>query len=83
MALPSYAPEKRREIALRLGIDEQYLYQITRGLKKASPALAKQINQADPSAALWDLREEDWHLIWPELIGAAGAPDPKPAEQGA
>jgi DNA-binding transcriptional regulator YdaS (Cro superfamily) len=23
----------------------------------------------------WDLRPNDWHRIWPELIGAAGAPD--------
>ena len=23
----------------------------------------------------WDLRPDDWHRIWPELIGAAGAPD--------
>lgn len=23
----------------------------------------------------WDLRVDDWHLIWPELIGAAGAPE--------
>jgi len=22
----------------------------------------------------WDLRQEDWHLIWPELIGTQGAP---------
>lgn len=22
----------------------------------------------------WDLRPDDWHLIWPELIGADGAP---------
>ena len=22
----------------------------------------------------WDLRPHDWHLIWPELIGAEGAP---------
>jgi len=22
----------------------------------------------------WDLRPEDWHRIWPELIGAEGAP---------
>lgn len=22
----------------------------------------------------WDLRPQDWHLIWPELIGAEGAP---------
>lgn len=23
----------------------------------------------------WDLRTDDWHRIWPELIGADGAPD--------
>lgn len=23
----------------------------------------------------WDLRPADWHLVWPELIGAEGAPD--------
>ncbi len=22
----------------------------------------------------WDLRPNDWHLIWPELVGAFGAP---------
>lgn len=22
----------------------------------------------------WDLRPADWHRIWPELIGAEGAP---------
>lgn len=22
----------------------------------------------------WDLRPDDWHLIWPELIGVKGAP---------
>jgi DNA-binding transcriptional regulator YdaS (Cro superfamily) len=23
----------------------------------------------------WDLRPDDWHRIWPELIGADGAPE--------
>ncbi len=22
----------------------------------------------------WDLRPDDWHLIWPELVGATDAP---------
>lgn len=30
----------------------------------------------------WDLRPNDWHLIWPELIGAKDAP-PAPTEQAA
>lgn len=33
------------------------------------------------SVRRWDLRPDDWHRIWPELIGAEGAPDvPQPAE---
>jgi DNA-binding transcriptional regulator YdaS (Cro superfamily) len=28
----------------------------------------------------WHLRPDDWHRIWPELIGSEGAP-PVPAEQ--
>lgn len=32
----------------------------------------------------WDLRPADWHLIWPELIGAEGAPVPsEPVAQDA
>lgn len=27
----------------------------------------------------WDLRPDDWHRIWPELIGAEGAPEPSVA----
>jgi DNA-binding transcriptional regulator YdaS (Cro superfamily) len=27
----------------------------------------------------WDLRPDDWHLIWPELIGLPGAPAVQPA----
>jgi DNA-binding transcriptional regulator YdaS (Cro superfamily) len=28
----------------------------------------------------WDLRPNDWHLIWPELVGAEGAP-PIPTDE--
>ena len=36
----------------------------------------------------WDLRPDDWHRIWPELIGADGAPavptpTPEPAKAAA
>ena len=27
------------------------------------------------SVKRWDFRPDDWHRIWPELIGAEGAPD--------
>jgi DNA-binding transcriptional regulator YdaS (Cro superfamily) len=26
----------------------------------------------------WDLRPQDWWVIWPELVGAEGAPEPNP-----
>lgn len=28
----------------------------------------------------WELRPADWHRIWPELVGADGAPPVAPAE---
>jgi DNA-binding transcriptional regulator YdaS (Cro superfamily) len=31
----------------------------------------------------WELRPDDWHKIWPELIGADGAPVPSTDKQGA
>lgn len=70
MALPVYTPERRREIAQQLGINEQYLYQIVCGLKTAKPALARRINAIDPEAKLVDLRPDDWQAIWPELAEA-------------
>ena len=39
-----------------------------------------EIEQATAGAVRrWDLRPDDWHRIWPELVGADGAP-PVPAE---
>jgi hypothetical protein len=31
----------------------------------------------------WDLRPDDWHLIWPELIGTKGAPRPPSLKKAA
>lgn len=32
----------------------------------------------DGAVRRWDLRPDDWHRIWPELIGAEGAPAVSP-----
>ena len=38
--------------------------------------------EAASAVSRWDLRPDDWHRIWPELIGTAGAPPvPEPAAQ--
>ncbi len=67
MALPNYTLEQRREMAQRLGIEEQYLYQILRGIATPAPALARTFNTMDPKATLQDLRPDDWQIIWPDV----------------
>lgn len=43
--------------------------------KSCGPALAVAIERHSLGAVRrWELRRDDWHLIWPELIGAEGAP---------
>lgn len=81
MAITQHQPERRRQIAATLGIEDQYAYQIIRGIRTASPALARAWVDAAPEDRLWDLRPDDWHRIWPELIGTEGAP-PVAAETG-
>lgn len=64
-------------IAERLRISHVYLYQLAarQGGRKPSPELCVSIDrETDGAVRRWDLRPEDWHLIWPELIGVDGAP---------
>ena len=82
MAITQHPPERRKQIALALGIQDQYAYQIIRGISTASPALARAWVDQAPEDRLWDLRPEDWWRIWPELIGTDGAPA-VPAEERA
>lgn len=65
------------EFAGRLGISVVYLSQLAarQDGRQASPELCVLIERESGSAVpRWDLRPSDWHLIWPELIGADGAP---------
>lgn len=44
--------------------------------RKPSPANCVDIERATSRAVMrWDLRPDDWHRIWPELIGIDGAPE--------
>ena len=74
MALVKPTPDRRRQLAVELRIDEQYVYQLCAGLKTASPALARRLNALEPTLTLQDLRPSDWREIWPELINTEGAP---------
>ncbi len=62
-------------IASALGIAPAYLSQMVHGHRPFPPQMCPRIVALTGGAARhWHLRPDDWHLIWPELIGAEGAP---------
>lgn len=69
-------PEDRRRLADMVGVNEATLYQAVTGKGKGfSPAECVRIErESKRELRRWDLRPNDWHLIWPELIQLAGAP---------
>ena len=74
-------------VAARLRISKASVSEMRRnGIPDARKIeLGAEIEAAtDRRFARWHLRPLDWHRIWPELIGADGAPNPPvAAEQGA
>ena len=81
MDLKSYTNQLPRggvaQLAQRLGKTPVYLSQLSarQDGREPSPELCVQIERETNFAVMrWDLRPTDWHLIWPELIGAEGAP---------
>lgn len=44
----------------------------TRGIPVLSCATVEQL--CGGAVMRWDMRPDDWHRIWPELIGTEGAP---------
>ena len=67
-----------------LGLNADQVRQWRHGhdARRPSPANCVDIEQATDRAVMrWDLRPDDWHRIWPELIGQPGAPAiPEPAK---
>ena len=52
-----------------------FLSQMASGLRPVPAERAVDIERACAfEVRRWDLRPHDWHRIWPELIGAEGAP---------
>lgn len=69
-------------VARATGVSAAYLSQIADGVRPCPPAYAPAIEEACERQVLrWDLRPDDWHRIWPELIVVDGAPAvPVPAQ---
>lgn len=79
MELEKYLGGERgrmRTVAGRAGLAPAFLRQIATGMRGAPAERAADIERAcDLQVRRWDLRPDDWHRIWPELIGTEGAPD--------
>lgn len=62
------------ELARTLGISSVYLLQVAarQDGRQAAPELCVRIEVTTERAVRrWDLRPDDWHRIWPELIEPA------------
>lgn len=74
------APE-RAALAEKAGVSDPYLYQCLTGRKAMKPEEAVRVERESGQAVRrWHLRRDDWHRIWPELIGQDGAPAVEPAK---
>lgn len=66
-------------LAAELKISRVYLSQLAsrQDGRVPGPELCVLIERATGRRVMrWNLRPDDWHLIWPELIGTEGAPAP-------
>jgi DNA-binding transcriptional regulator YdaS (Cro superfamily) len=64
-------------LAALLGVTPVYLSQLSARQDGRVPSaeLCVRVEGATERAVRrWDLRPDDWHRIWPELIGTLGAP---------
>lgn len=63
-------------LAKALGVSSVTVSQWRHGQKSPTPERCAEIERITEGAVRrWHMRPNDWHRIWPELIGAEGAPD--------
>lgn len=66
----------RARLAALAGINEAYLYQCLSGRREMGARVAVKVEQATRGELKrWQLCTRTWHLLWPELIDAEGAPE--------
>lgn len=64
-------------LARAIDLSPQFLLQLAKGTRPVPAERCAAIEVASNLAVRrWDLRPADWHLIWPELVGTEGAPQP-------
>ena len=64
-------PDERRQLAEKVGMNEQYLYQCLTGRREMSASEAVRIEQESQGRVSRKmLCQGCWQLIWPELVEA-------------
>lgn len=63
--------EERRQLAVKVGINEQYLYQCLTGRREMSAWEAVRVEQETKGAVTRKMVcQASWQSIWPELVEA-------------
>jgi DNA-binding transcriptional regulator YdaS (Cro superfamily) len=61
-------PERRRQLAELIGVDEQYLYQCLTGRRDMNPGRARELEaQTEGELTRAMLCQKTYAVIWPEL----------------
>ena len=64
-------PDERRQLAEKVGINEQYLYQCLTGRREMSASEAVRVEQETNGRLNRKmLCQDSWNAIWPELVEA-------------
>lgn len=75
--------EDRDLFAEKCGTSRGHLQNVAYGYRTCAPALAVAIEKAsDRVVTRKSLCPNDWHRIWPELIGIDGSPATTPQPEG-
>lgn len=78
MRLSEYLIQERglaARLARATGLSPAFLSQVAGGVRPCPADRGAAIESATGGVVRrWDLRPADWYRIWPELIGAEGAP---------
>jgi hypothetical protein len=68
--------EARERFAKECGTSLGHMRNASYGMRPLAPDVCVRAERISEKAIRrWHLRPSDWHEIWPELIGAEGAPD--------
>lgn len=71
---PLSEPE-RLAFAMRCGTTWNHMRNVAYSGKPCGVLLAVNVErETGAQVRRWEMRPLDWHLIWPELVGAEGAP---------